>query len=394
MNSIFTEENLLAFTTAARFGSFSKAAAELGVTTSAISYTIKRMETGLDVVLFVRNTRSIELTESGFYFYRKATDLLNDFHAIKRGIDTISQGIETRVRICINQLLYTPRHTARLLQVLKKQFPTCQITVTTEVYNGVWDSIINNQANIAIGAPDTLLDGGGIDYTEIGAIRWVFAIAPTHPLAFAPEPISESQLRLYPNIMVEDTAHTINKKVGWLLHGQEAILVPDFNTKCQCQILGEGIGFLPEYMTREAVEDGLLVTRRINNPRQDRLNPKCVDKTGEVAQDGQKDIQNKRPAQPLAKQHAQRRENNRKNNAPKPIKHSVQANQLKIIKDTSLSVASLRVTAMRLSRFYLPLPSLHWLKPRLKCSTVPKLTVRKHNVSSSYYAAAGKRADC
>ena len=118
MNSIFTEENLLAFTTAARFGSFSKAAEELGLTTSAISYTIKRMETGLDVVLFTRSTRSIELTESGRYFFRKATDLLNDFHAIKRGIDTISQGIEARVRICINQLLYTPRHTARLLQVL------------------------------------------------------------------------------------------------------------------------------------------------------------------------------------------------------------------------------------------------------------------------------------
>lgn len=243
MNSIFTEENLLAFTTAARFGSFSKAAEELGLTTSAISYTIKRMETGLDVVLFTRSTRSIELTESGRYFFRKATDLLNDFYAIKRSIDTISQGIEARVRICINQLLYTPKHTARLLQVLKKQFPTCQITVTTEVYNGVWDAIINNQANIAIGAPDTLLDGGGIDYTEIGAIRWAFAIAPDHPLAFVPEPIAESQLRLYPNIMVEDTAHTINKKVGWLLHGQESILVPDFNTKCQCQILGEGIGF-------------------------------------------------------------------------------------------------------------------------------------------------------
>ncbi|VDZ69321.1 Putative HTH-type transcriptional regulator yahB (plasmid) [Klebsiella aerogenes] len=123
MNSIFTEENLLAFTTAARFGSFSKAADELGLTTSAISYTIKRMEAGLDVVLFTRNTRSIELTESGYYLFRKATDLLNDFHAIKRSIDTISQGIEARVRICINQLLYTPRHTARLLQVLKNSFP-------------------------------------------------------------------------------------------------------------------------------------------------------------------------------------------------------------------------------------------------------------------------------
>lgn len=269
MNSIFTEENLQTFTTAARHASFSKAAAELGLTTSAVSYTIKRIETYLDVVLFVRNTRSIELTESGYYFYRKATDLLNDFHAIKRGVDTISQGIEVKVRICINQLLYTPRHTARLLQILKKQFPTCQITITTEVYNGVWDSIINNHANIAIGAPDTLLDGGGIDYTEIGAIRWEFAIAPDHPLAFRPEPISESQLRLYPNIMVEDTALTLNKKVGWLLHGQEAILVPDFNTKCHCQILGEGVGFLPDYMVREAQESGLLVTRKINNPRQD-----------------------------------------------------------------------------------------------------------------------------
>lgn len=190
MNSIFTEENLLAFTTAARFGSFSKAADELGLTTSAISYTIKRMEAGLDVVLFTRNTRSIELTESGYYLFRKATDLLNDFHAIKRSIDTISQGIEARVRICINQLLYTPRHTARLLQVLKKQFPTCQITVTTEVYNGVWDSIINNQANIAIGAPDTLLDGGGIDYTEIGAIRWRLCPNLFRKASYASIPIS------------------------------------------------------------------------------------------------------------------------------------------------------------------------------------------------------------
>ncbi|PJG57867.1 LysR substrate-binding domain-containing protein [Aeromonas cavernicola] len=269
MNSIFTEENLLAFTTTARYGSFSKAAEELGLTTSAISYAIKRMETGLDVVLFTRTTRSIELTESGFYLYRKASELLHNFDAIRQGIDTISQGIEARVRICINQLLYTPRHTAKLLQVLKQKFPTCHITVTTEVYNGVWDAIINNQTNIAIGAPDTLLDGGGIDYTEIGAIRWVFAISPDHPLAFMPEPISESQLRLYPNIMVEDTAHTINKKIGWLLHGQEAIMVPDFNTKCQCQILGEGIGFLPDYLVKGPVEEGLLLIRHIHNPRQD-----------------------------------------------------------------------------------------------------------------------------
>ncbi|VDZ69320.1 Putative HTH-type transcriptional regulator yahB (plasmid) [Klebsiella aerogenes] len=50
---------------------------------------------------------------------------------------------------------------------------------------------------------------------------------------------------------------------------REAILVPDFNTKCQCQILGEGIGFLPDYMADEAIAENLLVIRQIHNPRQD-----------------------------------------------------------------------------------------------------------------------------
>lgn len=269
MNSIFNEENLLAFVTAARRGSFNKAAEELGVTASAISYTIKRLEIGLDATLFIRTTRSIELTEPGHYFFCKAADLLNDFCAIRRSIDTLSQGIEARIRICINQLLYTPRHTAQLLQILRRQFPSCQIAITTEVYNGVWDAILNQQANIAIGAPDTLPDGGDLDYSEIGAVRWVFAITPDHPLAHAAEPLMESQLRAYPNIMVEDTASTVNQKVGWLLHGQETIRVPDFNTKFACQLLGSGIGFLPESMVREAIAEKRLVARRVHTPRQD-----------------------------------------------------------------------------------------------------------------------------
>lgn len=110
--------------------------------------------------------------------------------------------------------------------MLREHFPTCQIAITTEVYNGVWDSLINNQADIAIGAPDTLLDGGGIDYIEIGMIRWLFAISPAHPLAFIPEPISESQLRLYPNIMVEDTANTINKKSAGCYTGKSRFWFP------------------------------------------------------------------------------------------------------------------------------------------------------------------------
>ncbi|VTT29012.1 DNA-binding transcriptional activator of the allD operon [Klebsiella pneumoniae] len=267
MNSIFNEENLQVLISVVRCGSFSKAAQELGITTSAVSYAVKRIETGLGVALFTRSTRSVELTEAGHYFWRKSGELLNDIQRIKRGVDTIAQGIEPRVRICINQLLYTPHHTARLLQLLDKQFPGCQVVITTAVYNGVWDALVNQQVNVAIGAPDTLPDGGGIDYLAIGSVRWQFAIAPDHPLARLAQPLSESQLRQWTTIMVEDTAETLNKKVGWLLHGQQSLVVPDFATKCHCQMLGQGIGFLPDYLVREAGQR--LVTPAVQNPRQD-----------------------------------------------------------------------------------------------------------------------------
>lgn len=80
-------------------------------------------------------------------------------------------------------------------------------------------------------------------------------------------PFPKVAASLYPNILVEDAAHTINRRWAGCF-GQEAILVPDFNTKCQCRIYGKVLAFYRN-MTREAVENGLLVTRRINNPRQD-----------------------------------------------------------------------------------------------------------------------------
>lgn len=56
---------LLTFEAAARHLNFARAAAELGVTPTAVSRTIKTMESQLNVRLFNRTTRSVSLTEAG-----------------------------------------------------------------------------------------------------------------------------------------------------------------------------------------------------------------------------------------------------------------------------------------------------------------------------------------
>jgi DNA-binding transcriptional LysR family regulator len=57
--------DLLAFVTVARQGSFTRAAAVLGVTQSALSQTIRALEARLDIRLLTRTTRSVAPTEAG-----------------------------------------------------------------------------------------------------------------------------------------------------------------------------------------------------------------------------------------------------------------------------------------------------------------------------------------
>jgi DNA-binding transcriptional LysR family regulator len=57
--------DLLAFVTVAREGSFTRAAALLGVTQSALSQAIRGLETQLDIRLLTRTTRSVSPTAAG-----------------------------------------------------------------------------------------------------------------------------------------------------------------------------------------------------------------------------------------------------------------------------------------------------------------------------------------
>ena len=61
-----------AFLAVAQHRSFRKAAAELGVTPSAVSQAIRALEGRLGAALFIRTTRSVGLTESGERFLSRA----------------------------------------------------------------------------------------------------------------------------------------------------------------------------------------------------------------------------------------------------------------------------------------------------------------------------------
>lgn len=70
--------DLVAFVTVARDGSFTKAAARLGVSQSALSHTLRALETRLGVRLLTRTTRSVSRTEAGERLYATVAPRLDE----------------------------------------------------------------------------------------------------------------------------------------------------------------------------------------------------------------------------------------------------------------------------------------------------------------------------
>ncbi len=66
--------HLLVFETAARCGSFTRAAKELNVSQPAVSLTIRQLEESLGIPLFQRGHRTITLTQAGELLYNDVSD--------------------------------------------------------------------------------------------------------------------------------------------------------------------------------------------------------------------------------------------------------------------------------------------------------------------------------
>jgi len=74
-----------AFLSVARYRSFRRAAAELGVTPSAISQAVRALEARIGAVLFIRTTRSVSLTQAGERFLSRAKPAFEGTRRRKRG---------------------------------------------------------------------------------------------------------------------------------------------------------------------------------------------------------------------------------------------------------------------------------------------------------------------
>jgi LysR family glycine cleavage system transcriptional activator len=114
---------LLGFEAAARLGSFSKAAAELGLSQSAVSHEMRLLEERIGQPLFLRVGRSIQLTDAGHVYQRAVREALNDLDAAQQRLEPFRRKSSV--------VIYAPRDFGRLwllprLPALRAAYPDVQ----------------------------------------------------------------------------------------------------------------------------------------------------------------------------------------------------------------------------------------------------------------------------
>ena len=96
--------NLAVFVAVAEVRGFGAAAKRLGVTRSAVSQSIRKLEDGLGTALLRRTTRSVGLTEAGERFYRSVSPALTEVNGAVAAIGDMQARPSGLLRLAVSSI--------------------------------------------------------------------------------------------------------------------------------------------------------------------------------------------------------------------------------------------------------------------------------------------------
>lgn len=152
-----TLKQLMYFVAIARHGSFLKAAQQVYVAQSALSYQIAQLEDYLQTPLFFRSRQGVELTEAGEVFLTHAQAILRQVEDATHTVRTLSQTPEGVVTFglahSVSNALALP-----LLQEVRTKFPKIHLELTEELTGNLSRQLRSGQIHMAVLFDDGLQD--------------------------------------------------------------------------------------------------------------------------------------------------------------------------------------------------------------------------------------------
>jgi LysR family transcriptional regulator, regulator for bpeEF and oprC len=252
--------NMLAFVRVAEAQSFVQASNVLGLSTSAVSKAVARLEADLGVKLFHRTTRSISLTTDGVRFYEGCQQLLGELDALEAEIQGNRGAPKGRLTVS------TPTAFGRIclvpmLKTFTQAFPEIALDISMD---DRFVDLADQGIDVAI-RTGQLNDSANLIARQLVTYSLVFCGSPTyfeqhgqpqHPAQLQQHTClnfrNRSTGRFYP------WSFTIDGKIErYAVSG--SVVFDNADAIVRSAIAGLGLSQMPAFLAAEAISTGNLV---------------------------------------------------------------------------------------------------------------------------------------
>lgn len=251
------DSEMAVFVRAVNGGGFSATARDLGITPSAVSKLVGRLEDRLGARLLNRTTRSISLTEEGRTYYERAVTILEEIEAAELAVRELHA--EPRGVLKVNSSTAFGRYAViPHLHEFIEAYPELQVQFITS------DSMVDLVGEgVDVGLRIGTLTDSSLIARRLTAVKRVVAGAPAyferHGIPQTPDDL------VHHNCLRVSFETTINR---WEFKGADgprimdvngSLMVNDASLLYDAAIAGVGLIRAAQFLTWEALRDGRLV---------------------------------------------------------------------------------------------------------------------------------------
>jgi DNA-binding transcriptional LysR family regulator len=253
-----------------RKGSFGAAAVALDRVPSALTYSVRKLEEDLDVLLFDRRGHRAKLTPAGQELLTEGRHLLRAADELEQRVKRTATGWEVELRIVLDAIIPFEKMIP-LIREFDLQDSGTRLRFSSEALSGTWERLVSGDADLAIGVsyegPELVRGSGGFRTRPLGDLDWIFAVAPDHPLATLADPLPASAVQQHRAVATGDSGRMLPSVTAGLLTGQPTLTVPNVQDKLAAQLAGLGCGYLPRKWAEPYLASGALIEKQTSESK-------------------------------------------------------------------------------------------------------------------------------
>ncbi len=253
----FSLQDLRCFDAVVREGGFQAAAASLGRSHPAVFAAVSRLEARLGLVLLDRSGYRVSLTDAGRAFHGRARRALGEIDALADFAGQLAAGAEPVLRVVVGDLC-PPTLLARLALFFRRHAPATRLHLSYEAVGGPLERLLNGDADLILHRIEP--DEPRVQWLRFGSVALTPVAAPDFLDLSDRTHVQPEDLQSRTQAVIRDTRRHGPSESHFVLEEAQQCSVPDNLTKREVILHGLAWGHLPDFLVREDLESGRLIS--------------------------------------------------------------------------------------------------------------------------------------